>query len=334
MLPLAEKEFTLNALSTPYNRGLHRFALFTAAVTFLLIVLGALVTSNDAGLSVPDWPTSFHRWPVTPGYFEVPLVGGVRFEHTHRILAQFVGLLSIVLAIWIARRDRRPWVRKLGWFALGLVVAQGVLGGITVLFFLPNPISTAHAALSQAFLCVVTAITLFTSRQFVEPAPQPRTDFIPRRPTLHTLAALSVVAVYIQLILGAAFRHAHGPRTLSLLAPHLAGAAVVTLVLLWTITRVLSDHSAVDELRRPAMALLALLMTQLALGFATYIAVMEVGRDAPQPLASMVATSVAHVAVGALVLICTVILAIQTWRHVALPRAELVRTGAHKVATA
>ncbi len=321
-------------MSTPYNRALHRFALFTAAATFVLIILGALVTSNDAGLSVPDWPTSFHQWPVTPGYFKVPLVGGVRFEHTHRILAQFVGLLSIALAIWIWRGDRRRWMRKLGWFALGLVIAQGVLGGITVLFYLPRAVSTAHAALSQAFLCVVTAMALFTSRGFVEPAPQPRSDFLPRRPTLHTLTVLSVIAVYLQLILGAAFRHAHGPRTLSLLAPHLLGAAVVTLVLLWTITRVLSDHSTVDPLRRPAISLLALLMVQLALGFATYVAVVERGREAPQPLTSMVATSVVHVAVGALVLVLTVILAIQAWRWVAIPRVQLVRTGAHKVATA
>ncbi len=328
------KERCLNALSTPYNRALHRFALFTAVVTFLLIILGALVTSNDAGLSVPDWPTSFHQWPVTPGYFQVPLVGGVRFEHTHRILAQFVGVLSIVLAVWTWRVDRRRWMRKLGWFALALVIAQGVLGGITVLFYLPRGVSTAHAALSQAFLCVVIAMTIFAGRSFVEPQPQPRSDFIPRRPTLHTLAALSVAVVYVQLILGAAFRHAHTPRTLSLLAPHLVGAAVVTILLLWTITRVLSDHSAVDQLRRPALSLLALLMVQLALGFSTYVTVVEWGREAAQPMAGMVVTSVAHVAVGALVLVHTVILAIQTWRHVAIPRAELIRAGAHKAVPA
>jgi cytochrome c oxidase assembly protein subunit 15 len=305
--------------------------LFTAACTFLLIVAGALVTSNDAGLSVPDWPTSFHHWPVTPSYFEVPMVGGVKFEHGHRILAQFIGVLTIGLAIWIWRADRRRWMRRLGWFALGLVIAQGVLGGLTVLFFLPRAVSTAHATLSQTFFAVLIAMAVFTGRRFVEPEQEPRTEFIPRRPTLHTLTALSIAVVYVQLVLGAAFRHAHGPRTLHELVPHLVGAAVVTLVLLWTITRVLSDYSTVDQLRAPAVSLLALLMVQLALGFATYLTVVEWGRDAPQPLLNMVLTSVAHVAVGALVLAHTVILAIQAWRHVAIPRLDPVPTGAHKV---
>ncbi len=308
--------------------------MFTAGVTFLLIIMGALVTSNQAGLSVPDWPTSFHRWPVTPGYFEVPLVGGVKFEHTHRILAQFVGVLSIILAVWTWRADRRPWMRKLGWTALALVIAQGVLGGITVLFYLPDAVSSAHAALSQAFFCVVTAMAVFTGRRFVEPEAEPRNEFTPRKPSLHTLAALSVAVVYIQLILGAAFRHMHGQRTLADLAPHLVGAACVTVILLWTIIRVLSDHSAIEPLRRPALSLLALLMVQLGLGFSTYLTVLEWGREAPQPLLPMVLTSVAHVAVGALVLVHAVILAIQAWRHVPLPRTARIQSGVHKVVPA
>ncbi len=303
-------------------------------MTFLLIIMGALVTSNQAGLSVPDWPTSFHRWPITPGYFEVPLVGGVRFEHTHRIVAQFVGVLSIILAVWTWRADRRSWMRKLGWLALGLVIAQGVLGGMTVLFFLPDAVSSAHAALSQAFFCVVTAMAVFTGRGFVEPENEPRTAFVPRRPSLHTLALLSIAVVYMQLILGAAFRHMRGPRTLADLAPHLVGAAVVTVILLWTIIRVLSDYSAIDQLRRPAVTLLTLLMVQLGLGFSTYLTVVEWGRDAPQPLLPTVLTSVAHVGVGALVLVHTVILAIQAWRHVPLPRTARIQSGVHKVVPA
>ncbi len=300
----------------------------------MLIILGALVTSNDAGLSVPDWPTSFHHWPITYGYFQVPLVGNVKWEHGHRIFAQFVGVLSIILAVWTWQVDRRRWMRKLGWTALALVIAQGILGGVTVLFYLPRAVSTAHATLSQTFFCVVTAMAIFTSRGFVEPDQEPRTDISLKRPSLHMLTFFSVSAVYVQLVLGAAFRHAHGTRTLSELAPHLAGAAVVTVVLLWTITRVLADYSAVGPLRRPAMALLALLMVQLALGFATYLTVVEWGRSAPQPLESMVLTSVAHVAMGALILMLTVILAIQSWRRVAIPRREPVRPRTHKVATA
>ncbi len=109
---------------------LHRFAVFTAACTFLLLVAGALVTSNDAGLAVPDWPLSY-------GSVAPPMVGGIFYEHSHRVMATFVGILTIVLAVWLWRSEPRRWVRRLGLIALGAVIAQGVLGGLTVVFFLP-----------------------------------------------------------------------------------------------------------------------------------------------------------------------------------------------------
>ena len=319
----------MNSVSTPYNRGLHRFALFTAAVTFLLILLGALVTSNGAGLSVPDWPTSFHRWPITLGYFEVPLVGGVQWEHTHRILAQLVGLLTIILALWTWRSDRRRWMRNLGWSALALVIAQGVLGGITVLFYLPRAVSTAHATLSQTFFCVVAAMAIFTGRRFVAPETTPRIPPLAKRPSLRTLTLISIAVVYVQLILGAAFRHIIGPRTFAEFLPHLIGAMVVALVLLWTIMRVLTDYFTVDQLRKPAIALLSLLMLQLGLGIFTYIAVLVwVGSGWLG-----ITISVLHVGVGAMLLVHTVMLAIQAWR--ALPAAEQVaQPGIHKVVPA
>ena len=134
----------LKGIATPYNAALHKFAVVLACWTFLLIIAGALVTSNDAGLSVPDWPTSFGS------LYKIPhMVGGVRFEHSHRMIAQMAGLLTIVLAIWTWRADKRRWMKYLGVGALGTVIAQGVLGGLTVLFYLPAPISSAHAALAQ-----------------------------------------------------------------------------------------------------------------------------------------------------------------------------------------
>ena len=108
----------LKAVATPYNRALHRFAVFTAGVTFLLIVAGALVTSNDAGLSVPDWPTTFGS------FYKMPhMVGGVKFEHGHRMVAEFVGLLTICLAIWTWRSEKRPWMKFLGLAAIATVRA-------------------------------------------------------------------------------------------------------------------------------------------------------------------------------------------------------------------
>src|SRR5579864_6583268 len=142
--------------TTEYNPWLHRYATFVAFCTFLLIIAGALVTGHDAGLSVPDWPTSF-------GTFRMPrMVGGVKYEHGHRMIAGTVGLLTIFLALWLWRSDERRWVRRLGGLAVLTVIAQAVLGGITVLFFLPAPVSVAHACLAQLFFSIMVSLALFT----------------------------------------------------------------------------------------------------------------------------------------------------------------------------
>ncbi len=282
-----------------------------ACGTLLLIVAGALVTSNDAGLAVPDWPTTFGSLYRIP-----PMTGGVKFEHGHRMVAEMIGFLTIILAIWTWRADPRSWMRKLGVVALGTVIAQGVLGGITVLFYLPPAVSTAHATLAQTFFCLVVTMALVTGREWTTEPPMPVVDR--RRPSLRTLATLSVGAVYLQLILGAAFRHS-GIKLL----PHLISAVVVTVLLLWTITRVLADRSAVPQLQRPARVLLALLLIQLALGFSAYLTRVAWGKDLAQPMLSMVTATVAHVAVGAVVLATSVVLALQAYRHTS-PQAEAV----------
>jgi cytochrome c oxidase assembly protein subunit 15 len=308
------EEPLLKAVTLPYNRAHHRFAVFTAGVTFVLIIAGALVTSNDAGLSVPDWPTSFGS------LYKIPhLVGGVRFEHTHRMIAQFVGFLSIILAVWTWRADRRRWMKYLGITALGLVIAQGILGGLTVLFYLPPAISSAHAALAQTFFCVAVLIAMFTGRRWVEEVPRVEVD--EQRPSLFTLTLLSIFVLYVQLILGALFRH-HGLSWW----PHVVNAAAVAVVLSWTAIRALSQYSRIDAVRRPAIVMLSLLITQLCLGFVAFLTRVAWGRDAVQPELPMVVSTVAHVAVGALLLATTVILAVQVWRHVPMAFAERVRS--------
>src|SRR5437773_4183344 len=145
---------------------LHRFSQFLAACTVLLVLAGSLVTSTGSGLSVPDWPTSY-GWSM----FTFPpskWVGGIFYEHSHRLIATTVGFLTIVLAGWLWRQDRRRWMKRLGAAALGAVIAQGVLGGLTVLFYLPAAVSTAHAALAEIFLCMTVAIALFTSPRWME----------------------------------------------------------------------------------------------------------------------------------------------------------------------
>jgi cytochrome c oxidase assembly protein subunit 15 len=138
------------------NLHCHRFAVLLSLCTWILIWAGALVTSTESGLAVPDWPLSY-------GMLMPPMVGGILFEHGHRMVATFVGLLTVILALWLWRRERRPWVRRLGALAVVLVIAQGVLGGITVLYFLPAPVSVAHATLAQTFFCL-TILLAFASR--------------------------------------------------------------------------------------------------------------------------------------------------------------------------
>ncbi len=306
------KEFVLNAIATPYHRGLHRFAVFTACVTLLLIVAGALVTSNDAGLSVPDWPTTFGS------IYKMPrMVGGVKFEHGHRMVAEFVGLLTIVLAAWTWRAEKRRWLRILGLAALGTVITQGILGGLTVLFYLPAPISSAHAALAQTFFCVAVCIAMFTGQHWVEEVPRVAPDH--RRPALFTLALLSIFVLYVQLILGAMFRH----KGMSWW-PHVAHALLVAFVLTWTAIRALSLYSKIEAIRRPTILMLSLLITQLCLGFAAFLTRVAWGKESVQPELPMVISTVAHVAVGALLLATTVVLAIQVWRHVPVAFTERI----------
>src|SRR5215510_8705426 len=169
------------------NVGLHRFALFTAWCTAFLIFVGGLVTSTESGLAVPDWPTTY-GWNM----FAFPFskwVGGIFFEHSHRLVASFVGFLTVVLTVWTWFRERRSWRRRLAVAALAAVILQGVLGGLTVLFLLPAWISTLHACLAQTFFCTVIALAVFTSPQFKDGLPlvKSRAESLP----VQTLCAMT-----------------------------------------------------------------------------------------------------------------------------------------------
>ncbi|HZE27372.1 MAG TPA: COX15/CtaA family protein [Terriglobales bacterium] len=270
------------------------------------------MTSNDAGLSVPDWPTSF-------GYLvKVPhLVGGVRFEWSHRMVAGSLVVLTLALATWTLLVEKRSWLRKLALAALGTVIAQAILGGMTVIFLQPPAVSSAHAAVAQTFFCIAVSIAMFTGPKWVEELPQVELDT--RRPSLFTLTLLSIFVLYVQLILGAMFRH----KGMSWW-PHVVHAAVVAVVLTWTAMRGLSLYSKIDAVRKPAMMMLSLLIAQLCLGFTAFLTRVAWGKDAVQPELPMVISTVAHVAVGALLLATTVVLAIQVWRPVPVALEEHV----------
>jgi cytochrome c oxidase assembly protein subunit 15 len=201
------------------NRFLHRFAWFTAGATVLLICSGGMVTSKGVGLAVPDWPTTF-------GYnmFFFPFskwVGGIFFEHTHRLIASVIGFLTIILAVWLWRSSSERWLKNLGWLSLGAVILQGILGGLRVTL-LKDEIGIFHACLAQAFLGLLVVIALALSptwRRLAQSRP------VASGKSLIIFALVISGLIYAQLALGATMRHQH--RDLSILDFPLAYGRVI-----------------------------------------------------------------------------------------------------------
>jgi len=265
---------------------LHLYAVLVALSTAILIFAGGLVTSTGSGLSVPDWPTTY-GWFM----FTFPLdkmVGGIRFEHAHRLIASTVGFLILVLAVWLHLSEPRRWVRRLGYVALGAVVTQGILGGITVLWFLPDPISIAHASLAQLVFCLTISIALTTSpgwkRGYATTGPAPD-DRI-----LQAVALATTGLVYVQILVGATMRHTDAglaipdfPLAFGHLLPptwdpkiavhfaHRVGAVIVTLFAIATSGHVFFHHRTRPELQRPAALLVLIVAAQITLGALTVL---------------------------------------------------------------
>ncbi|HUP65025.1 MAG TPA: COX15/CtaA family protein [Thermoanaerobaculia bacterium] len=167
-----------------------------AAATLFLIYAGAMVTSTGSGLAVPDWPLSY-------GMLMPPMVGGIFYEHGHRMVAATVGLLTLIQAFWLQKRAPRPFVRKLGWIALAAVIVQGLLGGLTVIFLLPKTISISHAALAEIFFCITISIAFFSSRFYEGLSSRKESGTADARVATRALVAI----VFVQILLGAWMRH-------------------------------------------------------------------------------------------------------------------------------
>jgi heme a synthase len=280
------------------NSGLHKYAVFTACCTFLLLIAGALVTSNDAGLSVPTWPLAWGS--VTP-----PMVGGIVYEWSHRVIAASVGFLTILLAGWLWKGEKRGWMRWLGLAALGGVIAQGILGGLTVRMYQPPAVSAAHATLAQLFFSTVVAIAFFTSRWWLSNLPDMEDAGTPR---VRSLTIWTVAAVLLQLILGAAFRHKGFG-----IIPHLIGAAMVTILVFMTAGALKRRFSNVPPFRKCGRFLHILIGTQLLLGAGAWWSRVYAARF-PQPIAIMVTLTVVHTVTGALLLATTLLTALVSFR--------------------
>jgi heme a synthase len=288
------------------SKGLHRFTVFVTGATLFLIMAGALVTSHDAGLATNDWPLS--NGQVFP-----EMVGNLFWEHGHRMVATTVGILVIILNIWLWRSEKRAWVRRLGLVALIAVIAQGLLGGLTVKWMLPLAVSSAHATLAQLFFCTMVSLSVFTSPGWSAPRESIEEKGRWSLPSLLVAAAASIL---IQLVIGATLRHSatwdqHLPT--SLVLAHVGGALVVLIVLGSAVITTLRRYSGETYLARPGKIAAALLLIQLALGVAAYLTRLA-SPNAPQPRNPMVGITVAHVACGALVFAATIVLTLRAFR--------------------
>ncbi|RMG41609.1 MAG: cytochrome oxidase biogenesis protein CtaA [Candidatus Dadabacteria bacterium] len=309
MADAAESRFTYDALAEKVQQPGWLFTL-AAGLSFcvvLLIFVGALVTSNDAGLSVPDWPTTYGRnmflYPVSEWR------GKILYEHGHRLLASGIGVITLLLAVGIFLREKRRWMKILAAIAVLAVILQGVLGGLTVLYRLPTPISVAHGMLAQTFMLLVIAIAYFLSNEYrLRSAGQVDNSAI-----LFSPACITTALLYLQLLLGAITRHSGsglavpdfpkmggmwvpdfsirmltsinnvrhsyglGPVTLEQVGYHLmhrAGAVIVTVAILWLAFNYYNKIES-SSLKKHLALLICLIIVQFVLGVATVLSVRD-----------------------------------------------------------
>lgn len=293
----------------PLDRSVwpHRVAVILACATFPLLFIGGLVTSMGAGLAVPDWPTTF-------GYnmFLYPwskMVGGIFYEHSHRLVASFVGLLTIALALVFWLRERRAWLRWLGLAALVLVIVQGIMGGLRVIW-LQDTLAIFHAATAQAFFALTVCLAMWTSAEWQD---SPRGHPLEDGGRLGRLCAVTTGLIYLQVVFGALLRHT-GER----LDAHLVFAALVALHVILLVMRVSRHHAAEPRLTRPALLLLMLLVGQLVLGGLSYFAKFTTSLRLSIDLVIILTTT--HLAVGALMLAAAVIVTLRAYRLSAQPQ--------------
>src|SRR5262245_708260 len=259
-------------------RGIRRFAALTAAMTLVLILAGGLVTTTGTGDTIPTWPQSWGKmsvgWPV---------------EWTHRAAAGLVAVLVTVLAAWLHRRESRPWVRRIGWIALGAVLLQALIGGLRIHTVAPVPVAIVHACFGQLVFCAMVAVALFVSRTWTE-TPIEETASSARR-----LGFVATGFAFLQLVAGAVTRH-----TGAVLIVHLVGAGLVLLHVSLFASRLM-----MTPLKKGANLLMILLGSQMILGMSTW-AFKAAGfqRSHESPLLQIL-TSSTHVAIGAALLATT-----------------------------
>ena len=297
-------------MKATYHSGVHKFALFVVAWAVLLLCAGALVTSEDAALAVPDWPLSYGS--ITP-----PMVGGIAFEHSHRVIAAILGLFIVILSIVLWRKDERPWVKWLGVAAVGGVIVQGILGGLTVLKLLHYWLPVMHACMAQIMFATLVSIAVVTSRWWMADRPQYEDK---STPAIHMVVVLNSAAIFLQIALGAAFRHKYSPVT-----PHVIWALGVLLVASWTSRQLRRRFSESAEISRARAILHGIVGVQLLLGIAALWTRMR-SVDDPQPMPAMVGATVVHTVFGAVLFAASILVVLFCYRLVPRRREVLLAT--------
>jgi cytochrome c oxidase assembly protein subunit 15 len=287
-------------MTTTYHPSVHRFAIFVVCWTILLLIAGALVTSNEAALSVPDWPLSYGT--LTP-----PMVGGIRYEHSHRVIAGVLGLLSVVLAVWVWAKDERRWLRWFSVIAVAGIAAQAVLGGEVVRQLLHYWLPVVHACFAQIVFAALLSIAVFTSRWWI--SDQPRVEDT-GSPSVYSLAIANAAVIYLQVILGAGLRHKEIP-----VWPHMVGALIVLGMVIWLAAVLRRRFEKSTVISKTRILLHAILGTQLLLGLGAYWSRLTTA-DAPQPMPLMVALTVLHTVVGAILFGVSVLIILLCYRLV------------------
>lgn len=263
-----------------YNRAFHIYAIFFATITVILIYMGGLIKTLEAGLSVPDWPLSYGGLNP-PRWLEIETV---RSEHGHRLMAMFVGLNAIILTIWAWKYlDATKWFKYLVTCSLVMVIVQGILGGLTVLFFLPDLISMSHAVVAQLFLLINVTIVVFSSKSWVIDNKVTTTN--KSKVSIHSVSVLVTVSIVIQLLLGAWVRHTESglaipdwPLSFGYILPvfndihiitaflHRTWAYVVCGMVIWLAIRIYRNHADSSILLKTMSFLLVLIIAQMSLG--------------------------------------------------------------------
>lgn len=272
-------------METSYHPVIHRLAVSTVIWTVLLLIAGALVTSNDAALSVLDWPKSHGAWIPTP------LTGGDIYEYSHRVIAGVLGVLTLVLTVLIWVREERRWLRWFAVIAMGGIVAQAILGGEVVIRLLHYWLPVMHACLAQIMFGAFLSIAVFTSKWWIS-------DHVPLEDrgtmSIHSLALMNAIVIFFQVFLGAGFRHNDIP-----IWPHAAGSLAVLATVVWTAVVLRKRFEKSRELTAMRISLHSFFGVQFLLGIGAYWARL-VTAEAPRPPQMLVALTVTHTVVGAL----------------------------------